>query len=219
MHPESLASVQGTDSVFVLFLPRHSYRLPSTSDAPIDSSISSMSLVASRDIVELQKRNVIAEHKLKSTWATADKRDALYDTIQEFSRLKTFLYTSFEAEPFEDGMDHPAEDIIGDVIQSADDACVFDWLSKICLDVKFPTFSASILRCLGRQTHPGTEPWRTDLVEKALTVDDAEIRDAALQAAEFWGGRSMRNILKIKVQTEPLQWLRNYMQDVIDDLR
>ena len=49
-------------------------------------------------------------------------------------------------------------------------------------------------------------------------MNDVEIRDAALQAAEFWGGLDMRNLLKIRVQTEPLSWLRDYMQDVIEDL-
>lgn len=149
----------------------------------------------------------------------ADQRATLHNAMQGPLRLKDLLYASFEAEPLEDGMDHPAEDIIGDAILSTNGARVLDWLSRACLDPEHSTFSASILRCLGRQVHPGTESWRTELVQEALAVDDAEIRDAALQAAEFWGEASMRDILKIKMKTEPLQWLRNYMQDVIDDLK
>ncbi len=134
--------------------------------------------------------------------------------------LRALLYASFETKPLEDGIDHPAENIICGAIRSRDDDRVFDWLYRVCLDAEYPTFSASVLRCLGRQMHPGTELWHTELVRRALATDfDVEIRDAALQAAEFWGGSGIRDILKIKVQTEPLQWLRNYMQDVIEDLR
>lgn len=178
-----------------------------------------ISLAASSDIVKLQKKYLDIEKKLQSTWALADQGAALRNAVQGLSRLKDLLYASFEAEPLEDGIDHPAEDIIGDAIRSTNEVRVLDWLSGACLDSEHPTFSASILRCLGRQAHLGTESWRTELVSKALTVDDAEIRDAALQAAEFWGGLSMLDILKIKVKTEPLQWLRNYMQDVIEDLK
>ena len=133
--------------------------------------------------------------------------------------LSVLLHASFEAKPLEDGIDHPAENIIRGAIQSTDDDHVFDWLYRACLDVEHPTFSASVLRCLGRQMYSGTELWRTKLVQRALAIDDVEIRDAALQAAEFWGGSGIRDILKVKVQTEPLQWLQNHMHDVIEDLR
>ena len=134
------------------------------------------------------------------------------------SQLRDLLYSSFESEPLEDGIDHPAEDIIGNTIQSTGHDRVFDWLYRICIDTEHPTFSASVLRCLGRQILPGTVLWRSELVRKALEIDDVQIRDAALQAAEFWGGLELQIVLKTKVQTEPIHWLRNYMQDVIEDL-
>ena len=217
MHPESLTTVRETDSVFVLPLSEQPHSRPWTSGALHNPLISFMPLAASRDSVELQIKNI--EQKLQSTWAITDQLRALRDVIQRLLHLRDLLYASFEAEPLEDGIDHPAEDIIGDAIWSTDDALVFDWLYRACLDVEHPTFSASILRCLGRQIRPGTESWRTELVREALTIDDAEIRDAALQAAEYWGGLKMRYLLEAKVQTEPLQWLRNYMHDVIEDLR
>jgi len=174
-----------------------------------DPSISYMSLAALPDIVELQKKHEVIKRGLQSTWAMADQGQL---------HLRDLLYASFETKPLEDGIDHPAEDIIGGAIRSTGGDRVFDWLYGACLDAEHPSFSASILRCLGRQIRPGTEFWRTELVRRALTMDDAEIRDAALQAAEFWGCLGILDTLKIKVQTEPLQWLRNYMQDVIEDL-
>ena len=140
-------------------------------------------------------------------------------SMRNWSQLRDFLHASFEAEPIEDGIDHPAEYIIGNAIRSPGSDRMFDWLFRACIDIEHPTFSASVLRCLGRKILPGTELWRTELVRKALEIEDVEIRDAAVQAAESWGGPEMRNVLKIKVQTEPLQWLRKCMQDVIEDLR
>ena len=135
------------------------------------------------------------------------------------SQLRDLLYASFKSEPIEDGIYHPAEDFIGNAIRSSGSDRVFDWLYRTCIDTEHPTFSASVLRCIGRQVLPGTVLWRTELVRKALEIDEVEIRDAALQAAESWGGPEMRNVLKTKVQTEPIHWFRNYMQDVIEDLR
>lgn len=51
-----------------------------------------------------------------------------------------------------------------------------------------------------------------------MTMNDVEIRDAALQAAEFWGDAGIRDILTTWLRTEPLPWLQSYMQDVIEDL-
>ena len=121
-------------------------------------------------------------------------------SLRNCSQLRDLLYASVEAEPIEDGIGHPAEDIIGNAIRSSGSDRVFDWLFRACIDIEHPAFSASVLRCLGRHILPGTGLWRTELVRKALEIDDVEIRDAAVQAAEFWGGPEMRNVLKIKMQ-------------------
>ena len=138
--------------------------------------------------------------------------------MRNCSHLRNSLDASFKAKPLEDGIDQPPEDIIGNAIRSTGSDRVFDWLFRACFDVEHPTFSASVLRCLGRQLLPGTESWRTYLVQRALTMDEVEIRDAALQVAEFGRGLGTREILKNRVQTEPLQWLLNYMQDAIENL-
>ena len=140
------------------------------------------------------------------------------DTPKYYARaqLASRLNTAFEAEPVEDGMDHSAEDIIEEALLSTEEPRIFEWLQGFCLDAARPNFAASILRCLARQPNPGTTSWRTDLVRSALDMDDAEIRDAAVQAAEFWGGQDIRNVLE--AHNEPLQWLRNYVRDVVEDL-
>lgn len=74
-----------------------------------------------------------------------------------------------------------------------------------------------MLRCLSRLDRPGTELWRLALIRNALEVDEPEIRDAAVQAAESWGNKVVLAVLE--AHTEPLPWLDNYIRAVIEDLR
>ena len=113
-------------------------------------------------------------------------------------------------------MAHPAERILAEALRSAGDRPVFEWLRSFSRDAAQPSFAASVLRCLGRQKRPGTDSWRVALVRGGLAAGDVEIRDAAVQAAESWGGSDMRNILESHSEQEP--WLRDYIRDVIDDL-
>ena len=131
-------------------------------------------------------------------------------------RLTNKLHAAFETEPLEDGMHHKAEDIIGQILQSGEDQRILEWLRDFSLDTAQPVFAASVLRCLGRQEHLGTSSWRSELVRDALALDDVEIRDAAVQAAELWGDHEILPVLKSHSEPEP--WLRDYISDVIDDL-
>ena len=132
------------------------------------------------------------------------------------ARLSNKLYAAFDATPLEDGMDHAAEAIIGEALKSSDGPRALAWLKILSLDAARPSFASSVLRCLGRQDRPGTAAWRTALVQVALTVDDVEIRDGAVQAAESWADRELHDILKS--HPEPVPWLRDYIQDVMHDL-
>lgn len=135
----------------------------------------------------------------------------------ELVRLKYALHASFEADPLEDGMYHPAEKIIAEALWSLEDQDVLEWLSAICLDTSRPSFAASVLRCLGRQDSPGTNSWRVELVRSGLALSDVEIRDAAAQAAESWMDSNLVNVLES--HSEPEEWLRVYIRGIIDDLR
>ena len=126
------------------------------------------------------------------------------------------LHAAFETQPLEDGMHHKAEDIIEQALQSREDQRILEWLRAFSLDDTQPSFAASVLRCLGRQEHLGTSSWRSELVRDALALDDVEIRDAAVQAAELWDAREILPVLKS--HSEPESWLRDYICDVIDDL-
>ena len=76
-------------------------------------------------------------------------------TEPEFKRLASSLSVTFESTPFEDGMDHPAEDVIETALQSLGGFPILDWFRDLSLDTSHPSFAASTLRCLGRRSQLG----------------------------------------------------------------
>ena len=137
-----------------------------------------------------------------------------YDLDRE--PLATALWASFETEPVEDGMDHTAETIIADAYRSGDSQRVLAWLKSFCINPSQPSFAASVLRCMGRINDLGTVPWRVGVIRESLAIDNVEIRDAAIQAAELWSDTAMIDVLTS--HSEPQPWLRQYILDVADDL-
>ena len=135
----------------------------------------------------------------------------------ERKRLAYRLRSVFEIEPLEDGMDHPADQIIENALRSSENQGILDWLVAFSLDTERPNFASSVLRCLGRQTHIGTPAWRAELVRNALATNDIEIRDAAVQAAESWGGLGVVHALRS--HNEPESWLQEYILEIVDDLQ
>ena len=68
--------------------------------------------------------------------------------------------------------------------------------------------------CAARHPGIGTAAWRAGLVHGALASDDMELRDAAIQAAEFWGDPGLREILAD--HSEPVSWLDEYRRGVME---
>ncbi len=209
-------------------------------DAPRRLAVERDSLAISSDASLYKKRVMELARRLIFERASAEPANALMVTAQfpmlvdiavfekaetlqtpvedrEQERLEVMLRAAFEAEPLEDGMDHPADQIIENALRSTEDQRIFDWFSYFSLDAKHPNFASSVLRCLGRQTHIGKAAWRTGLVRDALTMDDIEIRDAAVQAAESWGGQEMIDVLIS--HDEPESWLRECIPEIIEDLQ
>ena len=133
----------------------------------------------------------------------------------ECGYLETRMRIAFEDDPLEDGIEHEAERIVDDVLRSMDEPQVLVWFRDRAVDRTDPGFASSVLRCLGRR-RPGTSAWRAGIVQAALAADDVEMRDAAMQAAESWGGQEVRNVLRNHVESTP--WLREYLEDIVQDL-
>ena len=229
----STASVSNPEGFYTVAQPG------SSNDVPFQLTVGKGSLAISPDAVLVQKRMI--EHAIEllsydaykrlvnsplvmdmfpmfvdiAEFETTIDRHTLVD-VRERVQLQNRLLASFEAEPLEDGMDHPAEQIIRNVLENSEKQYALDLFSTFSLDVAHPSFAASVLRCLGRQAHPGTVSWRTALVRDALRMSAVEIRDAAIQAIELWGDNEMCSVLEQHSEQE--QWLQDYISDVLADL-
>ena len=123
---------------------------------------------------------------------------------------------AFEAEPLEDGMDHPAEQVITAALAAEKPDVVLRRIWSICLDSTRPAFAAGVLLCVAHLPGVGNAGWRARLVRGGLAADDVEVRDAAMQAAEHWGDPGLRRTLS--THSEPVGWLDEYRRGVMEDL-
>lgn len=131
-------------------------------------------------------------------------------------RLQDRLRASLDAEPLEDGMDHPAESVIATALDSENPDAVLRWIRSFCLDSSNPAFAAAVFVCVARQPGVGTARWREELVRGGLAVDEVEVRDAAMQAAEYWADPGFLHVLS--AHAEPVGWLDEYRRGVMGDL-
>jgi len=152
----------------------------------------------------------------KTLFPTVVDETCFQEEIREKEQLVSRLKFAFEAEPLEDGFSHHAERIIDDALRSLKGWQVLTWLRGLSLDASDPGFAAAVLRCLARR-RLGTPAWHAGIVQSALAADDVEMRDAAVQAAESWGGQEVLEVLGNHIEVIP--WLRNYLEDVVEDLR
>ncbi len=127
------------------------------------------------------------------------------------------LCAVFKAQPVEDGVAHPAEQILERALRIGEQAAVLDVIGALCVDTTRPGFSAATLRCLGRLTNPGSSAWRAALVGGALAHSDVGVRDAAVQAVESWDGTDLIDLLEAHREGEA--WLASYIGEVTQDLQ
>ena len=131
------------------------------------------------------------------------------------AQLESRLWWAFEAEPLEDGMDHPAERLLAENLNQDSSPRILVWISEWCTDTANATFAASVFQCLARQPRPGTASWRTELVQSGLAAPHVEIRDAAAKAADSWRDSELLSILERHM--EPVPWLADFIRDVVTD--
>ena len=138
---------------------------------------------------------------------------------QSIGLLQTRLLSAFENEPLEDGIAHSAERIISAHFESYDPTVALEAVKSLALQFDNPSFSSSVLQCLGRINLPGNEHWRRSLIREALEFGDVSIRDAAIETAEAWGDESLASELNDHLQFERSPWLRNSIEESIAALR
>lgn len=119
------------------------------------------------------------------------------------------LQRAMEAEPVEDGVTHPAEELLERYVGRVDGEYL---VNAVLQDA---VHSADLLRLLGRIDSVPTDA-RIALVRRALASADVEIRDAAVQASESWDDPELAPFLK--AHSEPITWLAQYVARVADDI-
>ncbi|MXY00657.1 MAG: hypothetical protein F4Y67_07540 [Chloroflexi bacterium] len=133
------------------------------------------------------------------------------------TRWEIRLRAALDTEPYEDGFDHPVDEIIRDALIGSEASRALSAFQAFALDEYRPSFAAAVLQSLGRQTLPGDIEWRTTLVARALQSGELSIREAALDSAQSWGDPEFAAI--IESHFEPIPWLRSRFQRAIETIR
>lgn len=125
------------------------------------------------------------------------------------------ILSAINAEPVEDGFEHPAESLLKEAVMRYRRETV-EWLYKLITEEDNAAFVASILKCLGRIEGDICEEWGVVLISKALQHRDVEVRDAAVQVAESWGTGGV--LMLLKGHRDDVPWLQDYIDRVVRDL-
>lgn len=133
------------------------------------------------------------------------------DRPVSFVILEQLLLT----EPLEDGVSHPAEELLSQT-SAAYPESTLTWLNRL-LETR-PALAAELLKCLGRIRPKQLEPRMYQQLRKALSHEDVEVRDAAVQVLEAWGGAKAAELLRERLHKEPVPWLAEYISGVLSDL-
>lgn len=134
-----------------------------------------------------------------------------------YKRFRNELIATLRDEPIEDGVAHPAELVIAEVLCKNPSACK-NWLSRALAEhqVTHASLAASIVRCIGRLEYDQVGAWGMGVAGDALRHGSVEVREAAVRALEAWGGR--KALEKLRNHHDKRPWLDDYVQDVIADL-
>lgn len=150
----------------------------------------------------------ISTKKEESFWTRAERN---------YRRFRDDLVYVFEEFPIEDGIYHPADDIIEKAL--CDDNHTFrDALVRGFYEFQDlrPAIGAAFLRCTARVDFAKIGDIGLSLAQDALDHHNIEIREAAVRALENWGGREAIKILRKHNDSE--SWLCKYIDQVIIDL-
>lgn len=136
---------------------------------------------------------------------------------RQYIRFRSKLVAALLDEPIEDGVTHPAEDVIDENLRINSYECR-DWLSRAIAEhyQARPSISASIVRCVGRLEYDRVGHWGMQVADDALRHRDVEVREAAVRALEAWGGCEAVGMLR--AHRDSVAWLNEYVSQVIVDL-
>ena len=131
-----------------------------------------------------------------------------WDDEKGYKRFADSIYWAIENEPYEVFQTNK----VGDVIETGSHH-VWNWFIKI-LDEDNISLGERSLQYFMYLDRVHTHKWRKDLLHKAITHEDLYIRDAGVQLLEHWDQNY--ELLRERIPNEPVEWLKKYMQEVLD---
>ena len=167
---------------------------------------------------------VVSSARLFTTGATDPERSTTEPLSTDISippgrrYFASQILAAIEAEPVEDGYSHPAELLLKHAVIDQPIETVL-WLYNIVSSESNGSIVAAVLKCLGRIEVQLCRWWGFQLIATALEHPDIEVRDAAVQVLETWGTDEAVRLLKQRMSRERVDWLRSYIERVIEDLR
>ena len=124
------------------------------------------------------------------------------------------LINALDATPVDDGISHEGDAIVRRLVEFYQSQFI-DYMTETAKDASAASRLSSIIRLMGRNDRVPLAIKR-HVLKYSLESNSAEVRDAAVQAADLWEDRRLLDILSLHV--EPLDWVRSYQKDVMVSL-
>lgn len=129
------------------------------------------------------------------------------------------LINSLRAEPFEEGMAHPGELIIHEMIRRYAVSGP-EHLQELFLDLfDSPSLAASLLKCSSRVQGDYLARVLESMIIGAFRHWDVEVREAGAFAMEVQDRSDMVWLLQKQYEREEIAWLRDYLGQLIRDFQ
>jgi len=129
-------------------------------------------------------------------------------------RLLSRLVASIGIAPVEDGIVHPAEDMLTQLLHTSGSQKLFEYMFRTTAQSQ--SRAAALLRLLGRIDVPDSS-FRSQLVRTGLASSNIQVREAAVSAVELWGDHATAILLERHRENTP--WLADYIDRVVRDIR
>lgn len=129
--------------------------------------------------------------------------------------LRQQISSYLDERPLEDGVIHPAEAVVAKALTGGVEQLAA-LLLLIETEMSAPDFSAAMLRLAGRVGRNAGHDSFEGIIDRALRSSSPTLREAAVEAVEQWEDPELLPLLRD--HNEPLSWLKDYIEAVIEDL-
>jgi hypothetical protein len=128
------------------------------------------------------------------------------------------VLSELELEPVEDGIPHPVERIMQDILTKSSQVGR-DWVKgsfQQLVEEKKDSAAAGLLQCIGRIKCKALGGIISDLVVQGLAHSNAEVREAAISVVEQLEDKAFVSILS--KHEDSVSWLGRYAKQVLSEI-